>query len=144
MKTFALRDGDLVLSGDRYSMVEGAARLQQQLSLALTEPFGGDRFHPKWGSVLHSWIGSPTDASTPDIIQAEVMRVMRNHITAQNQMLTQRSSLNRKPTLSLDELISGINEVRVEQSGDSMLVKVSVRTVGQQEFSVLTAPSRSI
>lgn len=144
MKTFALKQGDLVLTGDRFAMVDGAARVQQQLSLALAEPFGGDRFHPRWGSVLHNWIGTTIGQNTTEYIQAEVNRVIRNFIMAQNAALAQRSSLNRKPTLTLDEIISEVTEIRVEQNADAMIVKVGIRTSGQQEFAVLTAPSRSI
>lgn len=143
MRTFALRNGDLVLTGDRYGMVEGAALLQQQLSLALTEPFGSDRFHPRWGSVLNQWIGGTISDETISFVQAEVLRVVKNYVVAQNAALTQRTSGMKRPNVSLNEIISEVTDVTVRPSGDSLVVRVGLRTAARQEFAVMATTQRS-
>lgn len=142
MKTFALRNRDLVLSGDQFALVSGAARLQQQLGLAMSDPYGSDRFHPDWGSTLHQYVGLAYSPATGEFIKAEVNRVIRYMLSVQNTMMTDRSVLALKPTITAAEIVADISEVRVDQQQDSLSVKVSVRTASQQQVDVLTTTGR--
>lgn len=140
MKTFALRNGDLVLSGSRYAMVDGIARAQQQIALGLREEYGSDRFHPEWGSILPSMIGSVIDSATPSEIRSEVTRVVRMFILRQNEAIKQRASSGRRAVVKPEEMIAEITSVRAETNQDMVLVKVVIRTASNQEFSILTSP----
>lgn len=145
MKTFALQSGDLVLAGNAYRMVGGVARVQQQLALCLREPYGSDRFHTRWGSVLPEWIGRTIDDSTRlgIEIRAEIIRVAKNFIAAQNSMIEDRALRGLRPVVSPSETIVDVTDIRVIQDQDSIIVKAVIRTQGGQEFSIVTAPGRT-
>ena len=121
-------------------MVEGIARAQQQISLALREEYGADRFHPEWGSTLPTMIGSVIDSATSAEIRAEVTRVVRRFILSQNELIKQRASAGRRSVVKPEEMIAEITSVRAETNQDQVLVKVVIRTASNQEFSILTSP----
>jgi len=141
MRTFALKNGDLVLTGNRYTMVEGAARVQQQLGLGLREPYGSDRFHTAWGSMIPNWLGRTIVRGVTQDVRAEVLRVIRNHIIVQNGQLKDRATAALKPTITAEEIISEVTDIRFTQRQDELIVKVTIRTTGQQEFTLLTSTS---
>jgi phage baseplate assembly protein W len=51
--------------------------------LALAEPYGDDRFHPQWGSVLPNYVGTPIGADTEMLVRSEVARVIQAYIGVQ-------------------------------------------------------------
>lgn len=140
MRTLAVRNGDLVLSGSKFGMVDGIARVQQQLGLAMREEFGNDRFHRQWGSTLPTWIGDVLTAEVPFEVRAEVTRVVRDFILNQNEQIKQRASLGFSAVVRAEELIVEISDVKVQTRQDTVLVKVTLRTASNQEFSILTTP----
>ena len=144
MKTFQVKNGDLVLAGDRYAMVEGVARVQQQLGLGLREPFGSDRFHPGWGSMIPEWIGRTIQGNIQDEIRIEIVRVVRAHIMVQNSNLKRAAASSQKTSITMDEVISEIAEIKFRQEQDNLIVKVSLRTAGFKEFSILTSTAGSV
>ena len=79
MKTLALQHGDLVIDGaGSYAMVSGAARIRQDLTLALLEEYGTDRFHPKFGSIIKEYLGNAISSDLQQLVKAEVNRVVQN------------------------------------------------------------------
>lgn len=144
MKTLAVRNGDLVLAGSKFGMVEGIARVQQQLGLAMREAFGTDRFHRSWGSTLPGWIGQVMTKEVPFEIKAEITRIVRDFIIQQNEKIKERAALGLTAVVRPEEMIVEITSVRVETRYDSVLVKVTLRTATGQEFSVLTTPGSTI
>jgi hypothetical protein len=143
MRTFQLRSGDLVLSGNSYGMVEGTARVQQQLSLGLREPYGGDRFHPGWGSVLPEWIGRVLDRQTLEQdVRTEIIRIVKNFMSSQSAIVRNRAVSGLRPVLSPSEVIADITDIRISQSQDSLIVKATLRMASGQEFAVMTSPGR--
>lgn len=144
MRTFAVKNGDLVMAGGRYAMVDGVARVQQQLSLGLRETYGGDRFHTGWGSALPEWIGKViTEGLTLDV-RAEVLRVIRNHLIVQNGQLKDRATVALKPTITANEIIAEVTDIRITQQQDTLMVRVTIRTSGQQEFTLLTSTAGAL
>jgi hypothetical protein len=121
-------------------MVDGIARVQQQLGLAMREEFGNDRFHRQWGSTLPTWIGDVLTAEVPFEVRAEVTRVVRDFILNQNEQIKQRASLGFSAVVRAEELIVEISDVKVQTRQDTVLVKVTLRTASNQEFSILTTP----
>jgi phage baseplate assembly protein W len=144
MKTFALRNGDLVLAGSKYGMVEGIARVQQQVGLAMREPLGSDRFHREWGSVLDDWIGSVINEDITFEVRSEVIRVVRDFIIRQNEQVKSRASIGRRAIITAEEMITDISSLRVEQDQDALIVKVTLRTASNQEFTILTSPGSTV
>lgn len=142
MKTFALQSGDLVLAGNAYGMVAGTARVQQQIGLCLREPYGSDRFHTRWGSVLPEWIGRTIDNSTQlgIEIRSEIIRVVKNFIAAQNAAIEGRAVAGFRPVMLPSEVIVDVTDIKVQQDQDSIIVKATLVTQGGQEFSIITAP----
>ena len=144
MKTFALRSGDLVLTGNSYGMVAGTARAQQQISLCLREPYGTDRFHRRWGSVLPSWVGRAlVDSAIGIEVRAEIIRVVKNYIAAQDSAVTARSVRGLRPVVTPNEIIVDVSDIKVSQKQDSLIVKATLVTSGGQDFSIVTAPGRT-
>lgn len=144
MRTFALRSGDLVVSGAGYLMVSGVARVQQQVGLCLREPYGSDRFHDRWGSVLPEWIGRTIDGQTIQIeLRAELIRVIKNFIASQQALVSQRAISGLRPVLDPSEVLVDITDIRIVQNQDTLVVKATLRTAGGQEFAIMTSPGRA-
>lgn len=143
MRTLQLRSGDLVLSGNSYGMVEGVARVQQQIGLGLREPYGGDRFHTGWGSVLPSWIGRVLDRESLDQdVRTEIIRVVKNFMAAQSDVIKGRAAGGLRPVLAPGEVIADISSIVITQAQDQLIVKVTLRTASGQEFAIMTSPGR--
>lgn len=143
MKTFALKSGDLVVSGGGYGMVAGVARVQQQIGLCLREPYGSDRFHDRWGSVLPEWIGQVIDGAHIQMeLRAELIRVVKNFIASQQAFVSQRAISGLKPVLPPSEVLVDITDIRIVQNQDTLVVKATLRTAGGQEFAIMTSPGR--
>jgi phage baseplate assembly protein W len=141
MKTLALRDGDLALDGNAYAMVEGIDRVKQQIGLCLREPYGTDRFHPRWGSVLPNWIGRAiVDSSLPIEMKAELGRVVRNFVNAQNAAIEKRAVRGYSPVLLPSEIIVAIAGITTEQRQDTIIAKIALQTAGGRILTVETAP----
>lgn len=140
MKTLAVKNGDLVLTGSKFGMVEGIARVQQQLGLALREAYGADRFHRGWGSTLPNWIGQVMTVDVPFEVRAEVTRIVRDFIIQQTEKVKERAALGFTSVVTAEEMIMDITDIKIETRYDTLLVKVTLRTASGQEFSVLTSP----
>lgn len=139
MKTFALSNGDLVLNGSHYLMVSGASRMQQQIGLALMEPTGTDRFHPNWGSILDQMIGTSMTFDIRDRVKSEVYRVIKNLAALQNNYVQRVAAANARPTITPDEMIAGVQGVAVENSGDSVNIKITLISAGREVITVSTS-----
>ena len=134
--SLALRDGDLVQLGSTLQTVSGANKLQQDMSLWLTERLGVDRFHPRYGSILPNFIGGVINLSTQADVQSEVDRVLGNYQAVQQQ------TFNANPQLfSYDELLNDLLSVDVGVSYDTVSVAVSVSTGASTFVSVNTQTS---
>jgi hypothetical protein len=143
MKTFALQSGDLVISGGGYQMVTGMARVQQQIGLCLREPYGSDRFHDRWGSVLPNWIGTVIEGPNIQMeLRAELIRVVKNFISSQSALISQRAVNGLRSVLSPAETLVDISNIKIIQNQDTLVVKATLRTAGGQEFSIMTSPGR--
>ena len=141
MRTHALRNGDLDLIGDRFAMVEGAARVQQQLGLCMREVWGIDRFHPGWGSVMPNWIGGVI--SGPDLsmdLRNEVLRIVRNYMTSTTDAINRRANRGLRPVVTANEIITNVSNVVIRQSQDQIFVRVVLATASASEFSLIINP----
>src|SRR5687767_6652535 len=101
-------------------MLEGPAKIRQDLALALGEEYNTDPFHPGWGSVLIKYLGEPVTEDTPMLVQAEVNRVIQQYMANQQALLEAASLSGRAHTLGTSEIIRTVNSIDVSVSYDSV------------------------
>lgn len=137
MKTFALVGGDLVLGEGGYALVTGQEKVKQDLGVAMREPYGCDRFHPRWGSVLISYVGEPVEQQTAFLIQQEIGRIIRNYIMVQGGVVEEDVAARRRSRVATSEVITGVNGIDVRQNQDKYHVRVRLSLFSGEE-AVLT------
>lgn len=121
--SLALKNGDLVQQGSSFGVVYGVDKLVQDLTLWLTERYGGDIMHPEVGSVLDSWIGTIISSSTKADIHGEVLRVLQNY---QHLQMIELKKFPQK--FSMSEILYGIDDIQVSADYDTVSVVISVST----------------
>ena len=137
MKSFALQNGDLVLGQGGLLTVTGPSKVRQDLSIAMREPLGCDRFHPNWGSVLPNYIGEPITGQIEALVKAEVYRLVRNYMAVKaNEMQTEYLRGNRA-SFSADEIVINISGVDVVRRMDRLYVRVSLQTSGGSNVTLV-------
>jgi len=129
MIDFALHNGDLAIGEKGYITVSGPAKVAQDLGVAVREPMGCDRFHPRWGSILPEFVGSPIGLLTETAIRNEVARLVANYIANQNEMLRADVNARRRPRFSTGEVIERLESIEVRQQYDLFRVRAVVRTL---------------
>jgi phage baseplate assembly protein W len=136
VQTFAVVDGDLVLSSGTLLTVFGANKVKQDLYFALHEDYGTDRYHPLWGSILGRFIGQPLTASTRQSVLNEVQRVLRNYMSVQADQVNASSTQNTKGTVATSEVVSSIEAITVNNVGDNLLISVTLQTMAGQTLTL--------
>jgi phage baseplate assembly protein W len=136
VKTLALSGGDLVVGPGGLQMQDGAAKIRQDLALALGEDYGADPYHSGWGSVLGQYLGEPMDADIPMLVQAEVNRILQQYMTNQQQQLATAAANQQQHTISTSEIIQTVNSVDVSVLYDSVRVVVSLTTMAGQSLQI--------
>lgn len=136
MKTFALVQGDLSPSGGGYLMYEGPAKINQDLTLAMKEEYGTDRFHPRWGSVLKKYVGLPLTAEIKSKTLTEINRVINNYITIQNSRIVADNNTSSASRYSTDDVVQSLTALSATQVYDSLLVSVTLQTVSRQQINL--------
>ncbi len=122
-----ITDGDLDMSTGVLKRVGGLDKLTQDLSLWLREPYGTDRFHPLYGSVLDQYIGSIINDLSEHHIKTEVVRVLNAY------QQIQYESMRANPSkYTLDELLDTVDSVEVKVSYDSVYVDVRFTTASRK------------
>lgn len=138
MKTFLLRNGDLDTGPGGFTLITGASKVKQDLSVALREPLGCDRFHTKWGTVLPEIIGEAISDEARLRVHSEVTRLVANYVAVQSDLIVADYSRNRRTRYSADEIVSGIKEIIIRQEMDRLYVKVVVTTSTNQQVPLTT------
>lgn len=138
MKTFALDNGDLVLSSGSFQEVRGQRKLTQDLGLAMREPLGSDRFHRRWGSQLHRFLGLPATTDVAQRIQAEAQRVMDNAMAVQQDNIRRDAIAGRPSRYGTGEVINRVKEIQVRQEFDAYHVRVALTTLSGDEVVLVS------
>lgn len=134
MKTLQLVDGDLVVGQGGYTTVTGSVKLHQDLGIAVRDPYGVDRFHPRWGSMLPSYIGDEIGANVKALVDAEVGRVIQNYIAVQRDKRQQAALQGLPNRYGSDEIINRVTAIEVNQRLDRLGVRVFLTTLAQEEI----------
>lgn len=136
METLALSGGDLVVGPGGLQTLTGAAKIRQDIALALAESYGTDPYHSGWGSVLPQYIGQPMDADTPMLVQTEVNRILQQYMTMQQQQLATAAATNQRHTITTSEIITTVNSVDVSVLYDSVRVVINLTTMAGQTLQI--------
>lgn len=121
--SFAVAEKDIQLKGSNIGLVYGRNKLIQDLTLWLTERYRSDRFHSNYGSTLDSFIGEVMEPMTVSEVETEVQRVLQNY-----QMVQYRRMQEDPTTLSPEEILIDIEDVKAKIDYDSVVVVVSIVT----------------
>jgi len=141
LKALEIRNGDLVVGAGGYTTIEGAAKVQQDLGVAVREPYGSDRFHPRWGTLLHEYVGTAVSEVSEMRIQAEVARIVQNYMRTQGEALARDVSTNRRTRFSKDELVERVESISIRQEFDRFRVRVIVRTFSNTDIAIIRSVS---
>lgn len=137
MKTFALVHGDLVVETDgSYQLYSGAARIKQDLTLALTEEFGFDRFHPKYGSVIRSYLGQIISPEMESLIQAEVNRVLQNYIIEQQQSVLRDTVVDVQGVFNTSDVVRSVDNITVRALLDTIYLSATLTTLARESITI--------
>ena len=139
MYALAIEDGDLQISGGSYDVRTGAAKTEQDVTLALGEPLGNDRFHPGFGSQLYNFIGLPLTQAALFQVEQEVARVVNNYAAVQYDQI-QTDALSGSPSrFTTSEIIGQVTQIQVDGSLDTILITISIQTVDEQDLILSTS-----
>ncbi len=138
MKTMRLRDGDLLVSRQDYMTVTGTGKIAQDLRGHLGEPIGNDRFHTAFGSTLHQFIGTLANEDTRSQIENEVNRVISNYAAVLRDKVEADITSENAPRFSTDEILSRIQDVKVDLRADSVQVEIRLQAASG-EVVILTS-----
>jgi len=129
MKTLAVSNGDIQLSGGRLLFNTGTTKLIQDLTLWLQEPLGTGYTTPGFGSTLTSLIGGPQNGSTLNTVQTEILRVLQ--LYQGQQILNIKSAQNsaQLANWNKDEIIQSIQSVTVDLYYNSIVAQVTLQTL---------------
>lgn len=136
MRGLLVQDGDLVVGQGGFALTEGPAKVRQDLSLAAAEPYGADRFHPGWGSLLDSYVGTGDPDEGVALIKSEIARVVQNYIAVQNFNLRQDQRFGRANRYAANELVDSIVSIDVKQTYDRFFVRIRVSTFGGSQITL--------
>lgn len=149
-KSLALENGDLAIFGRGYAVVEGSAKLAQDLRLWVLERIGSDPATPTYGSSLDggtingvevpSLVGQQMTNSNVLTIQSIVSNLLQQYQQGQlTKMQAEIVQYGGKTTLSNDEVIYTVDGVSATALGTTVVVQASITTLSGQTL-LLTIP----
>lgn len=136
MKTLALSGGDLVLGSGGLQLISGAAKIRQDVALALGEEYGTDPYNAGWGSVLPQYVGETITADTTMLVQAEVNRILQQYMAQQQSMLSQAATNNTTTTLTTSDVVSSVDKIDVTVLYDAVNIVIALTTMAGQTLTL--------
>lgn len=136
IKTLALVDGDLMLAQGGYLLYTGAQRIKQDLSLALQEEYGSDRFHPRYGSIVMRYIGQVISPDLQSLVKAEVNRVVQNYIAIQNAEILRDSQVDVANRYSTSDVVRRIVSIVASANIDTINVSLVLETLARETVAI--------
>lgn len=136
MKTLALQGGDLVVGPGGHKTITGSAKVRQDLALALGEPYGQDRFHPNWGSVLTDYVGRPVNSDTELLVRSEAARVVQMYIDVQRVEIVEDALAGRRSRFTTADVVARLDDVNTVIQFDTIRILLSLVTQAQENLTV--------
>lgn len=131
MKTMQLVNGDLWVTQGGYALITGPDRIRQDLTLALLEEYGSDRFHPRWGSVIKRYIGNVITPQLEALVRAEVNRIVQNYILIQQAEVLRDTQVDEKGRFTTSDVVRSLLGLSTSVSMNSINVKLALETLAR-------------
>jgi phage baseplate assembly protein W len=129
LKTLALVNGDLVATATGHATVSGTSKVRQDLSLALGEPWGTDRFHAdRWGSVLMDYIGTPITDDLQFQVRSEVLRAISQYIAIQDTEIYRDQTRGTRSRYATADVVRQVTGIEVTPEMDKIRIRVDLVT----------------
>lgn len=139
MKQLAIKNGDLVIEpGGKLGLVTGQNKLRQDLSHAMLEPAGGDRFHPRWGSTLSSMIGGTITEDVGPMVEIEARRVIGNYMSTLSARMQQDQIQGRPSMVTAEEVPLRVEGFRVHHDIDRIHLAVTIKSLVGEANTIVT------
>ncbi len=125
-----LVDGDLAVgsSGD-YQTVSDVPKVRQEVTAALLEPLGNDRFHPGWGSTLPDLVGETITPFLRNQVLGEVNRIVGNYAAIQRDKVEVDTYSDSNTRFTTAEIVAAVRRVTVQSSFDMLRVNIVIGTL---------------
>lgn len=137
MQQIQLVHGDLAVGTDGgMLMCSGANRIRQDLTLALSEEYGTDRFHPTWGSVLPGYLGQLLTAEMRQLVRAEVNRVLQNYIVIQQNDVIRDTTYDVRGRYDTSDVVQSVGDITVTQVLDAIYLSATLTTLARQTLTI--------
>jgi phage baseplate assembly protein W len=137
MKTIALINGDLAIGSDGgYLLYSGVARIRQDLTLALTEEYGTDRFHPTYGSIVTSYLGRVISADIQQLVRAEVNRVLQNYLIIQQNAVIRDTVVDVQGRYDTSDVVQSVDSITARALLDTIYIQATLTTLSRETISI--------
>lgn len=137
MQSLALVQGDLAIDGTGdYLTFSGVDRIRQDLTLALTEEYESDRFHPGWGSIIKQYLGQPITPDIQQAVKAEVNRVVQNYIVLQQQEVLRDSQFDIAGRFDTSDVVRSVSDIKGRVLFDAIYVSATLTTLARETVTI--------
>lgn len=137
MKTLALVNGDLAIgTNGAYLLYSGVARIKQDLTLALTEEYGTDRFHPTYGSIVQSYLGQVLSAELMQLVRAEVNRVLQNYLVIQQNEVLRDTLVDVANRFDTSDVVQSVDNVAARAVLDTIYLSATLTTLSRETVTI--------
>lgn len=137
MKTLALVNGDLAIgTNGAYLLYSGVSRIKQDLTLALTEEYGTDRFHPTYGSIVQSYLGQVLSAELMQLVRAEVNRVLQNYLVIQQNEVLRDTVVDVANRFDTSDVVQSVDNVAARAVLDTIYLSATLTTLSRETVTI--------
>ena len=137
IKTIALVNGDLAIgTNGAYLLYSGVARIKQDLTLALTEEYGTDRFHPTYGSIVRSYLGQVLSPELMQLVRAEVNRVLQNYLIIQQNEVLRDSLVDVANRFDTSDVVQSVDNVTARAVLDTIYLSATLTTLSRETVTI--------
>jgi phage baseplate assembly protein W len=137
IKTLALVNGDLAIgTNGAYLLYSGVNRIKQDLTLALTEEYGTDRFHPTYGSIVQSYLGQVLSAELMQLVRAEVNRVLQNYLIIQQNEVLRDSLVDVANRYDTSDVVQSVDNVAARAVLDTIYLSATLTTLSRETVTI--------
>ena len=136
MKTIAVSNGDIQLTGGKIQFVVGTNKLVQDLTRWFEEPLGTGYSSPNFGSLLPAMIGGTQNSSTVSTVTGEIQRILQLYQTQQVINLQQAQSSAQLSYWNKSEIIQSVQSVNVTIQNTSIIANINLLTMANSNVNL--------
>lgn len=137
INTIALVNGDLAIgTNGAYLLYSGTPRIKQDLTLALTEEYGTDRFHPTYGSIVQSYLGQVLSAELMQLVRAEVNRVLQNYLIIQQNEVLRDTLVDVTNRYDTSDVVQSVDNVAARAVLDTIYLSATLTTLSRETVTI--------